>query len=168
MTIPPDFYFSQARLQDYVECRRRFQLRYLLDIAWPAVEAEPVIENESHLQMGEQFHHLIHQHLVGINSEQLSRLSQGKPLQGWWQNYLDFMEDPIIKPRFSGLNSKCFAEISLSSTLGGYRLIGKFDAIAVSEDQGGVNVSIYDWKTSTNRPPRAWLANRLQTRIYPY
>ena len=38
--LPPDFHFSQRSLQDYVDCRRRFQLRYLQHLAWPAVEAK--------------------------------------------------------------------------------------------------------------------------------
>ena len=71
MTLPVDFHFSQASLQDYVECRRRFQLRYLVKLAWPAVEAEPVLENERQIQIGGQFHRLIQQYLVGIDVEHL-------------------------------------------------------------------------------------------------
>jgi hypothetical protein len=44
--LPLDFQFSQGSLQDYVDCRRRFQLRYLDQLAWPAVEAEPLLEHE--------------------------------------------------------------------------------------------------------------------------
>ena len=39
--LPDDFHFSQGSLQDYVDCQRRFQLRYLMKLAWPAVDAEP-------------------------------------------------------------------------------------------------------------------------------
>ena len=46
MTLPPTFQFSQNSLQDYVDCPRRFQLRYLLRQPWPAVESEPLSEYE--------------------------------------------------------------------------------------------------------------------------
>ncbi|MCP4541151.1 MAG: PD-(D/E)XK nuclease family protein, partial [Chloroflexi bacterium] len=66
MTLPADFQFSQASLQDYVDCPRRFQLRYVLRVAWPAPEAEPVLENERYLQQGAAFHRLVHQHALGL------------------------------------------------------------------------------------------------------
>ena len=47
--LPPGFQFSQRSLQDYVDCRRRFELRYLQNLAWPAVEAEPHLEQEKRL-----------------------------------------------------------------------------------------------------------------------
>ena len=46
MTLPINFLFSQASLNDYVECARRFQLRYLLEQEWPAVASEPLLERE--------------------------------------------------------------------------------------------------------------------------
>ena len=45
----------------------------------------------------------------------------------------------------------------------GWRLLAKYDLIDLSE-----KVSIYDWKTSRNKPRRKWLAERVQTRLYPY
>jgi len=39
MSLPTGFRFSQASLQDYVDCPQRFQLRYLAALQWPAVEA---------------------------------------------------------------------------------------------------------------------------------
>ena len=44
--IPQNFQFSQASLSDYMDCARRFQLRYLLEQDWPAVESEPLLERE--------------------------------------------------------------------------------------------------------------------------
>ena len=41
------FDFSQASLQDYIDCARRFQLRYLQQLHWPAPQAEPIRENEA-------------------------------------------------------------------------------------------------------------------------
>ena len=84
-----NFQFSQASLQDFVDCRRRFQLRYLQRLPWPAVESEPVLENERTMRQGAEFHHMIQQHLIGIPAERLSaRLEGGDPqaeeLRRWW------------------------------------------------------------------------------------
>jgi hypothetical protein len=61
MTLPEGFQFSQASLQDYVDCPRRFQLRYLVNLDWPAVEAEPVLKHERHMERAGLFHQMVHQ-----------------------------------------------------------------------------------------------------------
>ena len=48
--LPGSFIFSQSSLQYYFDCPRRFQLRYIEHLAWPAVETEPVLENERRQQ----------------------------------------------------------------------------------------------------------------------
>ncbi len=40
MALPSDFQFSQSSLQDYVDCPWRFYLRYIRQLAWPAIVAE--------------------------------------------------------------------------------------------------------------------------------
>jgi predicted RecB family nuclease len=167
MTLPTDFHFSQGSLQDYVDCPRRFQLRYIQRLAWPAVEAEPPLENERHLQQGAAFHRLVHQHMLGLSLERLSSTitdedpsSLGRRTKGlsrWWHNYLESAPADLAKSRYP--------EIVLSAPLSGHRLIAKYDLIAVDPGQRAV---ILDWKTSRKRPPRKWLAERLQTRVYPY
>jgi CRISPR/Cas system-associated exonuclease Cas4 (RecB family) len=157
MTLPPDFQFSQASLQDYVDCPRRFQLRYLLRVAWPALEAEPALENERHLRQGAAFHRLVHQHALGLPPERLSRTVADEALRRWWRNYL--AEPPADLPPAH------HPEIVLSAPVGGHRLVAKYDLIAVDAGQRAV---IVDWKTSRRRPRRRWLVERLQTRVYPY
>ena len=157
MTLPPDFQFSQASLQDYVDCRRRFQLRYLLRLAWPAVEAEPALENERYLQQGAAFHRLVHQHTLGIPPDRLSRAVTDDDLRRWWRNYLE--SGPADLP------SLRYPEIVLSGPLSGHRLVAKYDLVAVDAGQRAV---IVDWKSSRRRSRRQWLAERLQTRVYPY
>src|SRR5512143_2637063 len=100
------FEFSQSSLQDYVDCRRRFQLRYLQRVAWPAIQAEPAREFERHIQRGERFHRLAQQYLVGVPVEKLDRMASAdvdENLQRWWQNFID-----SIPAQLSGiaLNSK--------------------------------------------------------------
>ncbi len=41
MPLPPDFHFSQSSLQDYLDCPRRFELRYLQKVKWRLPSASP-------------------------------------------------------------------------------------------------------------------------------
>lgn len=158
MSLADDFQFSQGSLQDFVDCKRRFQLRYLLQIAWPAVPAEPYLENEQHLRQGALFHLMAQQHTLGVDEARLTAMAQEEPLAGWWQNFVQG------RPAIDGT---CFPEAILTAPLGQSgqrRLLAKMDLVAVT----GERATIFDWKTSRHRPPRAWLADRLQTRVYPY
>jgi CRISPR/Cas system-associated exonuclease Cas4 (RecB family) len=157
MTLPNDFQFSQGSLQDYVDCPRRFQLRYVLQLAWPALEAEPALENEQHMQQGAAFHRLIHRHVLGIPAEDLSRSVQEADLRRWWHNYLERGPE--------GLPDTRYPEIVLSAPADGHRLLAKYDLVAVDAGRRAV---IVDWKTSRQRPKNKHLAERLQTKVYPY
>lgn len=154
------FEFSQSSLQDFVDCRKRFQLRYLQHVAWPAVQAEPARENERHIQRGERFHRLAQQYLVGVPQEKLARMAEAdedQHLKDWWQNFLEYIPDQPQGARH--------VEITLETRLGRFRLMAKYDLVLI---EAGNRALIYDWKTSTRRPSRARLQERLQTRIYPY
>ncbi len=154
------FQFSQSALQDFSDCRRRFQLRYLLHFTWPALESEPALENERFIQRGDFFHRLAHQYLAGVSADRLGSMIQEDLLSGWWENFQRFTS-------LAGLDS-CAAlhpEIGLTAPLGEYRLAAKYDLIAMPGDGRFI---IYDWKTSQRQQEREWLAGRLQTRLYPY
>ena len=162
--LPAGFQFSQRSLQDYVECQRRFLLRYIEQISWPAIESEPWKEHESHLQAGSDFHRLVQRYLIGIPVE---RLSASMPpsnlgndnLQRWWANFLQELD---IQP----VNDQ-FVEATLSAPLHNFRLLATYDLIRWEIVTGGLEVWIYDWKTSLKKPPRQWLEGRLQSRVYP-
>src|SRR5215216_7255480 len=79
---------SQSSLQDYMDCARRFKLRYLDRLSYPAVETEPTLENEKHQQEGEYFHRLVQQHLIGIPAEQIAKFANTPNLQRWWANFI--------------------------------------------------------------------------------
>lgn len=166
--LTPEFQFSQASLQDYVECKRRFQLRYVYQLAWPAVEAEPIAQYEAHAAAGEAFHRLIHQHQLGLPVERLTALAAGideeaadegneSRLTAWWQNYLAAGPADLPPARYP--------EITFSAPVGDYRVVAKYDLVAV---QPGERAVIVDWKTGAHRPKTAWLNARLQTRVYRY
>jgi hypothetical protein len=158
MNIPDDFTFSQSSLQDYVDCARRFQLRYMERLRWPAVESEPALEHERHMQMGQQFHHLIHQHVLGIPAERLAQQIDDPTLREWWAAYLRWGLADVPQNRFP--------EITLSAPLGEYRLLAKIDLLAVEPGQRAL---IVDWKTLTpgrTAPSPERLMQRLQTVVY--
>jgi len=158
MPLPDDFQFSQSSLQDYVECARRFELRYIDNLLWPAVVAEPIAEQERQRQRGADFHHLIHQHLLGVPAEALAGMTTDDELSRWWEAYRrDSLVNGLPKPRFP--------EIVLSTPLGQHRLLAKYDLLAI---QPGEQAIIVDWKTSLRKPAPARLANRLQTIVYRY
>ncbi|MGC8877991.1 MAG: PD-(D/E)XK nuclease family protein [Anaerolineae bacterium] len=153
--------FSASSLQDYAVCPRRFQLRYVLGLTWPAPETAQPAEQEEHIWLGRELHRLIHQHLLGIPVERLSPMVQHPALERWWQAYLAFV------PHLHAM--RVLPEITLSTPLARQRLIARFDAIAVADqpDTSGVHAIILDWKTYRHRPSREWLAARLQSRVYP-
>jgi CRISPR/Cas system-associated exonuclease Cas4 (RecB family) len=157
MTLHPNFRFSQGSLQDYVDCARRFQLRYVRRLRWPAIEVAPPLESERHLQQGAAFHRLIHRHLIGLPVKQLSEGLADPELRRWWRNYLE--SGPADLP------ADHHPEVGLSAPLGSFRLVAQYDLVAVDLGERAV---IVDWKTNRKRPSRANLSERLQTCVYPY
>ncbi|MEW6094604.1 MAG: PD-(D/E)XK nuclease family protein [Chloroflexota bacterium] len=153
-TFPTGFTFSQSSLQDYSDCPRRFELRYLQQLQWPAVESEPALENEHRQQEGQLFHRLAQQHLLGIPAEKLTPLASTPNLRRWWENYLKIEVD------FTGYTK--YTEITLSAPIFTFRLLAKYDLVAVQEEKA----TIVDWKTYAKRPRNEWMASRLQTRVY--
>ncbi len=156
-TLPPTFHFSQSSLQDYVDCPRRFELRYVLRQAWPAVQAQPIQNAERQMWLGSAFHRLAHQFTVGIPVENITQGIDDDDLRRWWQAFLN--APPQGLPTAVRL-----AEVSLFTVVAGYRLMAKYDLIAADDGR----IVVVDWKTNQNRPPSAWLTRRLQTRVYPY
>ena len=157
--ISENFQFSQSSLFDFTACPRRFELRYLRDLQWPAVQSEPVQEAERLARLGSDFHRLAHQHLIGLDEETMTTgLTESEPeLRQWWQSYLAHRP-----PALAGAD--LYPELTLSTPLGGHRLLARFDVLAVRPDG---TFLIVDWKTTRRKPRRDSLARRLQTRVYP-
>jgi len=157
MPINPDFVFSANSLQDYVDCPRRFELKYLLNQAWPAIESKPVLEFEHHLLLGNQFHQLVHQYLSGIPENVLNSSIVDADLAEWFRNFLEFFT-PIKLERF-------FVEFSLRMAINQFQVVAVYDLIGNTKN-GSLN--IFDWKTAKHLPKRENLARRVQTILYPY
>jgi CRISPR/Cas system-associated exonuclease Cas4 (RecB family) len=148
------FTFSQSSLQDYADCPRRFRLRCIEQMKWPAAESEPVAEFEVRQEEGLTFHRLIQQHLLGLPAQRLMELANTPNLKRWWKNY--------AATNFGLEDYAQRTELVLVCAIGEHRLLAKFDLVAVKDG----SALIYDWKTSARRPRDEWLASRWQTRIY--
>jgi CRISPR/Cas system-associated exonuclease Cas4 (RecB family) len=158
MALPASFVFSQASLQDYADCPRRFQLRYVLQVRWPASHEGRLAEWERRARQGTAFHRLVHQHTVGVPAEALEMTVGKGELRTWWQAYL------TTPPRdLPGTIRQ--SEVHLVTPLAGHRLTARYDLVAVDPGRRAV---IVDWKTSQSRPRRAWLEKRVQTQVYRY
>jgi hypothetical protein len=148
------FTFSQTSLQDYLDCPRRFQLRYIEDALWPAVEAEPLDQVETRQREALLFHRLVQQHFLGMPREALTAAATSKNLARWWKNFSAAALD------LDGW--KLQTEKTLNCRIRQYRLVCKYDLLAVRDGKA----LIYDWKTFARRPANESLAARTQTRAY--
>jgi hypothetical protein len=157
MPLPVDFQFSQNNLQDYLDCARRFELRALRHLAWPAAQSEPVIEQERAIQRGSRFHHMLHQAAIGLPPETITNQCDDAFLATWWQNYLTHPPQNLPQQRYP--------EFTLHAPFAGFRLIAKFDLIAIEPGQRAV---IVDWKTAPRRSARSTLAGKMQTKLYRF
>jgi CRISPR/Cas system-associated exonuclease Cas4 (RecB family) len=158
MGLPDTFRFSQASLQDYVDCPRRFQLRYVLMQPWPDLITGDPGEFEQQKQRGAKLHHLAHQHALGIDAERLTETVHGEILTRWWQIFL--AHPPGDLPQAVRL-----PEVRVAAPLAGYRLMAKFDLLAV---EPGQRLVVVDWKAVRKPPNRTVLARRMQTYVYRY
>ena len=159
MPLPGNFLFSQGNLQDYVECRRRFLLRHINKLAWPAIKSEPVIEQEKAMFRGQRFHRLINGYFLGIPAGRLAEMAEASDTLDWWRYFLVFLSG---HPEIQTATKK--PEVAYQVNINDHRLIARYDLLVISPEK----LIIFDWKTSGKRPRRNVLAARLQTRIYPY
>lgn len=156
--LPDTFQFSQASLQDYVDCARRFQLRHVLLQPWPAPVVDEPWEAERHMQRGRVFHRLVQQCEVGMEPESLEATIHDPLLLDWWRTFL--AHPPLSLPQ-----QLRRAEVMLTCSMASFRLVAKMDLLAANP---GERLVIVDWKTVSKMPSRATLAHRLQTHVYRY
>jgi hypothetical protein len=156
--LPGTFQFSQGNLQDYVDCTRRFQLRYVLMQPWPGLITGSPAEFEQYMRRGADLHQLARQHEHGIDPARLAATIHDETLLRWWHTFLAHpppdLPQTLRRP-----------EVVLTAPLAGHRLVARFDLLAV---EPGQRLVVVDWKAVHKPPSRSILARRLQTRVYRY
>lgn len=161
--LPSDFIFSQASLQDFLTCPRRFYLRYVRRLTWPSVGGGEAFEWEWRLALAQDFHRLAHQKALGIADDWLEPLVQKRSAElfNWWTQLCQYWQSA----QEGALLGKYYPELTLTAPLGSARLMAKYDLLVLHPDG---QWSIIDWKTSQHRPSAFTLRLLVQSRLYPY
>ncbi len=155
--------FSQNSLQDYLDCPRRFELRYLLHMAWPAAETSDQKAFELHQRQGNDLHRLIHQMVAGVPVDALTASIEDPQVRLWWDSFQSGGQDlePVFNPPPGSIR---VAEHTLLGRLGPWRIQAKYDLLVIQPDQ---KLWIYDWKTTKAQLDQKKLTDKIQTRLYP-
>ena len=148
---------SQSNLQDYLDCPRRFQLKVIEGLSWPAAYSEPIEIFEKSTRIGNIFHLICQQFFSGVDPVLIENSLSDPVLQEMWDNFLPYGE--------SLLQYHLYPEPLLSISFLEHKLIAKYDLIVEVNPK---QYLIIDWKTTANKPPRSKLGKRLQTHLYPY
>ena len=156
MTLPDTLIFDHTRLQDFADCPRRFYLRYIQQLRYPAPESASLRALEAHTERDAQFRRLVHQHTLGIPAQALAATISDPVVAAWWDAYL--------KAPPPSLPLRRLPEVTLTAPLAGRRLAAHFDLLALDAERA----VIVEWHTAPERPSRAQLQRRLQTAVYPY
>lgn len=155
--ISPDFTFTQSNLQTFTYCRRRFYLRYLKKLIWPA----QLVGDQQYAQdrdAGVRFHRLVHQHFLGFEPALLRKVSEADPdprVATWLVTFLS--------SQMSTLEGELAPEALYTTTLAGHPLSAKVDLLQMNSGK----IKIYDWKTSRQLPKATSLKKQAQSRVYP-
>lgn len=156
---------SQSGLAAFSRCPRRFYLRFVRRLEWPAPLTGSEQEWERSLLRGEELHLFIQQAALGIDVQNLVGALGDTKLATWWQNFVDF---PPEQPQ-----GEVHTELELMVPLGGapaagqHQLIARFDRLIVSSEGDGAQIHIIDWKTGTPRDSSS-LERSWQTIVYRY
>lgn len=153
--LPAGFTFSQSNLTIYEKCPRKFYLRDVQKLEWPAPLTDKLDQWQQAIKNGQQFHHLMYQDDLGVDVSEL--VEHDEQLREWWRNFC------LHPPKLP--NGQTFSEMELSIPFANYRLIAKYDRLIFTKEK---QVVIVDWKTGTKPKSIVNVANNWQTKIYCY
>lgn len=154
-----DLSLSAMSVQDYLDCRRRFQL-YALDIqSWPGMPVGLSQERERRRQQAIEFHRLLERYYLGMDSELLLQMVSDIVARFWWQRYLALI--PVDRDDVELV----FPEKWMQVWLEGFLLKARLDLLVVGRDG---SVVVFDWKTTKQKPEFSDYLSRVQTRVYLY
>lgn len=152
-TPTPPLLLSRARLESFLACPRRFQLRYLRRLPWPPLPLDE--RSEETLARGQQYHQLLERHFLGLPVE--PALIGDERVRHWWGA---FQRSGLVLPP-----GRPLPELRLTIPVGEHLLHGRFDLLVVGEDNNQPTAHLFDWKTGKARP-LAELRRDWQTRLY--
>ena len=155
MLLADNFIFSQNSLQNYVDCKRRFYLKEIQQLQWPALESEPTRLQEERTALGAEFHLICNQYFCGVPETTIRESIDSPEILLWWNSFIDLGLQPA--PRLQ-------PEKAITVPFLNYRLTVHYDLLITNQNDQNL---IYDWKTNQNQPQRATLGKRMQTIIYP-
>jgi len=152
-----NFVFSSQNLQDFQDCERRFELKYLLKQEWPAPQSEPAFEVERRIRIGREFHFMIHQYLCGIPLDDLLRMDIEPEIHQWLKLFKTFIEN------YSFVEYQ--SEFSIIMPFHNYFLTAVYDLIGLTDQS---KLLIMDWKTSPHPPKKESFTRTVQNILYPF
>lgn len=123
--------FSAVKLQHFLDCERRYELKYLLEQSWPAVSSEPVIEIEENIRKGNKFHYLLYQFFSGVPENTLIQSINKKEIADWFKAFLVFHK--TMQPKI------VFPEFHLFGQIGAVRISAVYDLIYFNSQQQSWN-----------------------------
>lgn len=144
---------TQLHIRDFLDCPRRFELRYLASFVWP--EPPYTLATEQAFDRGREFHRLLERRFLALDAQ--PEAIDDPVIRSWWDAF-----------QGSGLSipdGERFAELSLVVPEGGHQLLGRFDLLVITPASGEITATIFDWKTSKPRDVN-WLRRAWQTRLY--
>jgi hypothetical protein len=151
--MPDTILLSRPKLTTFLNCPRRFQLRYLRHLSWPDLFGDA--QTEEALTRGKQFHLLLERHFLGLD---IPLTSIGDTAVSTW--YQSFKQHNPVRQ-----NGRFLPEHRLTVPIGSHLLLGRFDLLVIGEQEGEPFAHIYDWKTGRAKGAGE-LEQDWQTRLY--
>ncbi len=143
---------SQAHLNLFATCPRKFQYIYLEQFMSPCIGEQP------NLNLGTRFHRLMQQRELGLPTEAI--LEGDEPLKQCFQALAKAAPDLV----YSQANTWRKAEHLRTYLKGKFLLSGIYDLLILTPTKA----QIVDWKTYSKPPKSQTIANNWQTRLYLY
>lgn len=142
--------FSRQKLTTFLACQRRFQLRYVQELPWPAEPAGEAWREAS--RRGRAFHRMLHRHFLDLPVDEPA--GDDPVLQRWWQTFRK--QGPSMPA------GERRPEETLTVPIAGHLLSGRFDLLVLSAERAHV----FDWKTEARPRSAAALHDDWQTTLY--
>lgn len=145
---------TQAKINTWLTCKRRFQLQYFDCFKWPREPYQAGAVDA--MEAGEIFHMLVAVYLNMGGDFSVDDFVLEPQIQTWWEAFLAF--EPVKTTSDTLLKVESSFEVALNDALS---INGRVDCLRLTQD----SIEIFDWKTGRPRS-KSDLENDWQTRLY--